>query len=231
MVAVIPVLGVPILNGPELLDEMLASIDEEIGTLVIIDNGGVVDPGHLPPGARLIKPGHNLGVGASWNLVIQVTPKARWWMLANHDISFAPQDLARLRDHMESQGELGMVALLGTFSAFGIDRHAVKKAGFFDENFHPAYFEDNDYDYRCRLTGVPMAGLPAGLSHKISSTLLADPALRSRNHVTFPMNGDYYRAKWGGPPRGEVYMTPFDSGEDPRSWRLDVDRLSGQAWP
>jgi len=34
----IPVLGVPYINQPKYLESLIASIDEEIGQLVIIDN-------------------------------------------------------------------------------------------------------------------------------------------------------------------------------------------------
>jgi hypothetical protein len=36
---VIPVLGIPILSRPDDLTAMLASVDEPVGRLVIIDNG------------------------------------------------------------------------------------------------------------------------------------------------------------------------------------------------
>jgi GT2 family glycosyltransferase len=224
----IPVLGVPILNRPDLLDKMLASIDVPVGRTVIVDNGEVVDSRDR---ATVICPGHNLGVAASWNLVIRTTPDAPWWAMVNFDLVFAPGDLARLAEHMDASiGPLGMVALLGTFSAFGIDRAAIDRAGLFDENLYPAYMEDNDFDYRCRLAGVPMAGLPAGLSHDISSTIRSSDAYRRENARTFPLNAAYYQEKWGGPPRSEVFTTPFNAGGDLRSWRLDLNRIAAQSW-
>lgn len=222
----IPVLGVPILNRPDLLLTMLRSIDVPVGRIVIIDNGDVV-PDILDENVRVIRPGHNLGVGASWNLIVKTTPRAPWWVFANSDLEFVPGDLARLAEHMVTVGGL---ALLGTFSVAGISAEVFEKAGLFDENFAPAYYEDNDFDYRCRLAGVPMAGLPTGLRHHISSTLNSSPNYRRQNTQTFAANGVYYHEKWGGPPMGEVYTTPFNRGGDPREWRLDVSRLAAQAW-
>jgi GT2 family glycosyltransferase len=208
---------------------MLASIDIGVGQVVIIDNGGVV--GELAPQHRVIRPGCNLGVSASWNLIMQTTPQAPWWVIVNHDVTFAPGDLARLAEHMESRNDgSGEVALLGTFSAFGVDRAAIDKAGWFDENFHPAYFEDNDFDYRCHLAGVPMTGLPAGLSHEISSTIRANKAYAQANGRTFVQNADYYQRKWGAGPRREKYHTPFDKGGDLRDWHLELDRVVRQSW-
>lgn len=228
----IPVLGVPILTGSALLERMIRSIDVPVGRLIVVDNGDL--DFHLPAipefdeiNMTVMRPGHNLGVAASWNAIIRATPDAPWWAIVNYDLVFAPGDLARLADHMEREGG---VALLGTFSAFGVDRGAIKRAGMFDENFHPAYFEDNDFDYRCRLAGVPMAGLPAGLSHEISSTLQSSLVFREGNTRSFPKNHDYFVRKWGGDPYHEVYTTPFNAGGDIRSWQLDVDRLAAQRW-
>ena len=227
----IPVLGVPVLSDPEVLYQMIDSIDVEVGRIVIIDNGGIVHQSTMNPNERVIKPGCNLGVAGSWNLIMQVTPDAPWWCIVNFDIVFAPGDLERLAQHMESTDRSqGIVAALGTFSAFGVSRETINRAGWFDENFHPAYFEDNDFQYRCDLSGVRSSNLPAGLTHKISSTIANHTNYRDENYRTFPHNSDYYIRKWGGSPQHEKFTTPFDLGGDIRDWHLDIDRLSGQSW-
>lgn len=219
----IPVLGVPILTGPEMLDEMLASIDQPVGEIVVIDNGNVV--GEL--NATVIKPGFNLGVAASWNRIIAERPSAPWWAIVGYDVILAPGDLARLTNHMVSTGGL---ALLGGFNAFGLDHVALDRAGTFDENFHPAYFEDNDYDRRCQLVGVPLAALPSGLLHRTSSTISNNRTYSRENARTFPYNALYYKSKWGGPPRQERYETPFNEGGSVADWKLDPERLATQRW-
>ena len=57
-----------------------------------------LDKIHAPTtcrGYRVIQPGHNLGVAASWNLGIKATPLADWWLICNSDIKFGPGDLAK----------------------------------------------------------------------------------------------------------------------------------------
>lgn len=220
----IPVIGVPILAGPALFDEMLSSIDVDVGEILVIDNGDVMGD---RSGVTVIRPGRNLGVGASWNQIMALRPDAPWWAMIGYDVRFAKGDLARLTDHMETVGGVG---LLAGFSAFGIDHTALELAGTFDENFHPAYFEDNDYDRRCQLSGVPLAGLPAGLLHLVSSTINNNVVYRTENSRTFPYNAMYYRQKWGGTPRQERYDTPFDEGGSVKDWVLDEKRLAMQAW-
>jgi hypothetical protein len=102
--------------------------------------------------------------------------------------------------------------------------------GLFDENFVPAYFEDNDFDYRCRLAEVPFTGLPAGMSHKISSTLRSSKHYQDANSYTFPLNREYFRQKWGGSPYREVFTTPFNGGGSIKDWVLSIDRLADQSW-
>jgi GT2 family glycosyltransferase len=219
----IPVLGVPILNGPEHLDKMLASIDYPVGRVVVIDNGDVVD-GLVDE--TIIKPRSNLGVAASWNFIIR-SFSAPWWLITNHDIIFSPGDLARLAERMDGDAD---VAMLGGFSVFAVSKAAISKVGWFDENFSPAYYEDNDFDYRCRLAGIPIRALPASLVHMTSSTLRESPEYRNQNGSTFGANKQRYLDKWGGEPYREKFTTPFDAGGDFRDWRLDIDRLEAQRW-
>jgi len=222
----IPVLGVPILVRPDLLQEMLSSIDHEVGTMVIVDNGDVI-PHEQDPRMTVVRPGANLGVGASWNHIIRITPEAPWWAIVNFDIVFSPGDLDRLVDRMENGGE---VVMLGGFTAFGISRSAIMKAGWFDENYAPAYFEDNDYDYRCRLTGTSIEALPTGIRHRNSSTIRESKTAHEGNLRTFKLNKERFKAKWGGMPYRETFKTPFDQGGDPRDCTLDIDRLAAQTW-
>ncbi len=212
----IPVLGVPILTRPELLDAMLASVDVEVGRTIIVDNGGVTD-------REAIRPGWNLGVAASWNLIIKASPLAPWWAIVNFDVVFAPGDLERLAEHMENVGGL---AMLGEMHAFGVDAATIERVGFFDENFHPGYCEDVDFKRRCRLAQVSVATLPAGLTHHTSSTI-AEPRYQQHNSRTYLENRAYYDQKWGG---AESFDTPFGAGGHVGDWRLSLDRLRRLAW-
>lgn len=219
----IPVLIVPCLR-PDLVGTLLASVDVAVGRRVVIDNGGsadVPDAIHLPA---------NLGVGASWNLGLKLTIDAPWWLIVNDDVVFFPGTLARLVAQMADPSPR-IVALDG-FSAFGINTAALDAVGFFDENYHPAYVEDCDYEYRCRLAGVPIFSLvDARLQHERSSTI-ADPHYRKQNSRTYPANVQYHRDKWGGGARGgETLASPFGRGGALRDWTLDPARLRAQRWP
>lgn len=224
----IPVLGVPILTRPALLWDMLASIDTEVGRIVIVDNGDVISTAEeYSRKLTVIRPHANLGVAASWNLIIKANATAAWWAMINFDVILGSGDLDRLTECVERTKAIGM---LSGFTAFGMSREVVEKVGFFDENFHPAYYEDNDYIYRCKLAGVPLEVLPTGMTHRVSSTLTTSQLYRDQNSRTFPENARYFTKKWGAYPYHEVYTSPFNEGGDLRSWQLDIARLADQSW-
>lgn len=218
----IPALIVPYLR-PDFIDRMLASLDEPVEQLVVIDNGS----GHPRPGAISLP--MNIGVASAWNLGLKVSARAEWWLIVNDDVVFAtPGDLARLAGHMADPA--ARVVTLDGFSAFALNRAALDAVGYFDEAITPAYYEDCDFEYRCRLAGVPIWPMPSGLQHDRSSTI-ADPHYGQQNGRTFNANNVYFRAKWGGPPRGgEAYTTPFNRGGSPADWTLEPQRFREQQW-
>lgn len=221
----IPVLGVPILNGPDHLVNMLASVDHLVAQTVIVDNGGVVDG----IDACVIRPGHNLGCCASWNLILKSRPAAPWWFLTNHDMVFAPGDLGRMVEAMDNATGPHMAIIEG-FSAFALNAATLATVGYFDENFHPAYYEDNDYVRRCLLAKVPLVSVAASSAHVGSATIYGDKQYRKENGRTFQINQDYYLAKWGGHPGLETFETPFDRGGDIRDVTVDPKRLKELTW-
>lgn len=221
----IPTLIVPTLNRPDLLVKMLASVDVEVSQTIVIDNGGKV-----PPEIEAIRLPHNIGVAASWNLGIQCSPRALWWLITNDDLEFGPGDLQRLCDTVEPSAAC-LYLMLG-MAAFVVTRYTLNAVGMFDESITPAYNEDVDFQRRCELAGVPRVEVGFSGTHVGSATIMADPILRSINGVTHTANDAYYTRKWGGHKLGgETYSTPFNRGGHLGDWRLDPERLRSQAWP
>ena len=230
---VIPVLGIPALNRPDLLRRHIASIDVPIERLFVIDNSpdGSMGDAADELGVEVVDVGCNLGVAASWNLIMQANPAAAWWMIANVDQEYGLGDLELLATEMVDREP--KVACLFRFGAFGINAAALDRVGWFDENFAPIYCEDADYEYRCQLAGVPIIDLPSKTRELDggSVTYRSDLRYARRNAATYPANVAYYEAKWGGPLRGgERFATPFDRGGSVADWTLDARRLRDNAW-
>lgn len=106
------------------------------------------------------------------------------------------------------------------FACFMIRASTFKDVGRFDENFVPAYFEDNDYHYRCKLAGVQTASLEfVPFFHEGSVTQnwdgrpVCDPP-------QFRTNRAYYVEKWGGLPGAETFSVPYNNNDYTlSSWR------------
>lgn len=225
----IPVLAIPVLNRPDLLEACLRSIDEPVERLVVIDNSGSGEMGdrasETRPDALIVDPPANLGVAASWNLAIKSTADAPWWCIVNADMAFAPGSLARLAGAMTDAPE---VRCLYEFGAFGITAAAVETVGLFDENFHPIYCEDTDYRYRCGLAGVPVIDMPDDSTHVGSVSYVGNP--RADNGRTYPSNRRYYAEKWGGDIGRETFTSPFGAGGSVADWTLRLSRVRDNRW-
>jgi len=221
MVAAVPVLGVPILNRADLARQLLDSVDVEVGEVLVVLNGEPEATRSELSGHRVtfIDPAHNLGVAGSINMIIKARPAAPWWLICNADIEFGLGDLDRLVQAMDTDGP--MLACLFEFGAFALNQATVDLVGWYDENFYPIYFDDNDYRRRCQVAGVPVLNLISRTRHFGSATIHSGYA--RHNERTFPRNGDYYVNKWGGPPGRETVTAP-------QTPVLDRRRLVDNAW-
>jgi hypothetical protein len=229
-------LGIPTLCRYDLLKQLIRSAER--GSLrpsgyIIVDNGGKLSREEilswLSPDARpdfrdlveLITPDSNLGVAASWNLIIdRAAPEPV--IISNDDVDFGSDTFLELvvglgsHEFVEGEG----------WALFGQRFELIKKVGYYDENFWPAYYEDVDYDARLARAGVaahrPLS-VPVQHHGWATTTALADADWlkegRARNHA-------YFLAKWGGESRNPrwngnslifQYETPF-GGKPPPGW-------------
>lgn len=189
---------VPILTRPELLYRMVGSIDTLVQHLVVIDNGNCVNHGSLLKSTdnaehvSLIRMPSNLGVAASWNLGIKATPMSPYWLIANFDVVWPAGSLAQFaRD--DAPHSLVLSGGSPTWCAFTLGEEVVREVGLFDESFHPAYYEDTEYEWRCRMRGAPVVCTDIPMHHDNSSTLKA--GYMDRNARTYDINGAYYADK------------------------------------
>lgn len=210
----IPLLGVPILNRFDLLENMLASLDFPVQNLAIVDNSFRHDAGKLSElGEQLEKlqrRGHpmvdqihiargfrNLGVAASWNLILTSFPEANVTLLINNDVRLAPGILSNAfsRINTDHPQFLSLLPHPQTFSAFLITVKAWDRVGLLDYNFHPAYCEDLDYSERLRadsevewLDGSDFHLAMNHLNTESSHTIQSDPYLAGQNEISFALN-------------------------------------------
>jgi GT2 family glycosyltransferase len=209
----IPVLIVPILNRWDLAERLLASLDVPVERVVVVDNGC---SGRTLAGAtHYIRPMLNLGFAGGINAAISQTPEAAWWMWAGIDVTFGAGDLTNI-EHLLRPGPCLVTGdrndeRLLRFAYAALNRECIEAVGLLDEwTFYPAYYDDDDYEYRCRQGGVEWIEFNGGISHERSATIRSNPLLDRENSRTFPLNRDRYVAKWGGPPGAESFSRPWN---------------------
>jgi GT2 family glycosyltransferase len=218
VVGVIDAVIVPTLNQTDRLFRLLDSIDAPVGELVVIDNGLRWPRGHrlhLPvvrhaQHQTLVELPGNLGVAGAWNLGIKTTPWASRWLIVNDDAWFPEGALAEL-DRLSSSTAVTLSAATPPWSCFVLGCDAVAQVGLFDERFHPAYFEDTDYERRCHIAGIEVVSTAVDVHHDNSSTLAS------------------------GVGRGDTYMDNLDlhhrkAIDSDTSWGWDLTRRRNLGW-
>jgi hypothetical protein len=149
-----------------------------------------------------------LSLAAAWNRAIVDGPQAANVALLSASCSVSG---GALLDAVERHGDPSR-GLLTTeaFHLIVFARQVFDTIGLFDENFFPAYYEDNDFVRRLELADIhsPANPMPkVAMRHCRCAT-----AWHLKNGYAKPdfgRLGDYYRQKWGGDPGHETYERPF----------------------
>lgn len=200
---------VPVLNRFDLFTRLMHSVDENV-RIFVIDSYN-----------------NNLGVSGAWNEGIRRAKAAgyQYALISNDDIEFHPNTISKLYSDIVREQAIAVSPnpnsqfasqglIPGTdFCCFMIDiPQILNKCGTFDENFFPAYFEDNDMRYRMVLSGSnDYIDTDAPVTHHGSQTQYADPNNPVCPPHMFENNRRYYIEKWGGQPGQEVCTTPYGS--------------------
>lgn len=212
MVAVI----VPVLYNFEGLEKLKDSLDVD-AEVIVIDNSL-----------------NNIGVAPAWNKGLGIANEMghEVALVCNDDVTLHPGTMQKLIDATD---DFDLISAIGTpdpdrgpieyefpdFACFAIKpREFFDKFGLFDENFQPAYFEDNDMVYRIKLAGGKQGiHMSAGMDHVGSATQFWGGG-RVVSHEKFRENRSYYESKWGGSPHQETYLRPFNglTGQTYKEW-------------
>jgi GT2 family glycosyltransferase len=182
----------------------------------------------------------NIGVAAAWNRIID---RANYdgtihLIICNDDVTFASGTINKLLWEFMKHPEIDFLSAANhdaekmeivydtkpDFSCFMIRPYDfVRKFGYFDEKYTPAYFEDDDMYYRMRILGG-VSGLlqTARIYHEGSVTQFWDGEEEGRvvSHDQFVKNRERYKAKWGGIYGTERYNIPFNglTGKTAKEW-------------
>ena len=197
------------------LDQCLKSMGEIPVPLLLVDNSPTSELRDFPDVEYYPE---NLGVPASWNRGLK--RGAQWTMILSCSMRFE-MPLKEVMERAESMATpYGMEFGVFGFHATVIGRATVERVGYFDENFYPGYYEDNDYWYRMIVSGMTPAKdwTPRWYDPPLSCIGNAVAVEHMKMKIDEEKLLGYYRRKWGC-GLGEVnYLTPFDSGRGLDYW-------------
>jgi GT2 family glycosyltransferase len=203
------IIGIPTINRADLLNEALANYFEDFkSTEIVICDNGKQEIITREKNFVIYRPEQNLGVSGSWNMIMDYAEKvkATHVLMLNDDIYLGKSEqeistIIRLWNPEFLCTELNWCSYILSIDAY-------QKVGKFDENFFPAYFEDNDYFRRMLLAEVTITfnSMLNPITYRNSMTIQKSPELNNG----FEKNRQYYISKWGGQPTQEKFNTPFN---------------------
>lgn len=202
-------MGIPTINQAELLNTALETYkDTFYGRHIYIVDNGNQNIDLTFQGLKVMVQKKNIGVAASWNLICRMAFNAGYThvLMLNDDV-ISEKYADSLEDYVDDVGA-GLYIGYKNWSMFIISYDTFVTVGEFDENFKGAYFEDNDYLYRCKQAGIIIeeTELMNPETYHQSMSIRKDPTLNEN----FENNKEYYIQKWGGVPTEEKYVKPFN---------------------
>lgn len=209
-------IGIPTINRADLLEESLTQLAKNHPDIMVlvIDNGAqcIENIGEKTGHKNVVvfTSESNLGVSGSWNRMSMDAFSRGYdaiW-IANDDIVLGSNQDEMQEFVLDAVSRNKFVVQQGTWCSFILPKKVFQSVGLFDEEFFPAYFEDNDYAYRLKLSHNPheINSILNPIVYRNSQTIAKDPSLNTR----FVLNKQRFIAKWGGEPTHESFVNPFN---------------------
>ena len=204
------VVAIPTINRADLLNEALAKYFEDFkNTHIAICDNGNQDIITREENFMIYRPQENLGVAKSWNMLIDYSDKigATHVLILNDDIYLGKNE-TELALLIKNNLDADFINSFHNWCSYILRVDIWKKAGMFDEEFFPAYFEDNSFDYKMTLVGAKKTwtSFLDPIVYRNSMTIAKDPTLNQK----FMQNKQMYIQMWGGLPTEEKYLTKFN---------------------
>ena len=148
-----------------------------------------------------------MGVSGSWNFLCRtIFEKHQYALILNDDIVLRA-DRNGIENFIHTQKfDFGWSESMNA-AAFLLPKATFEEIGWFDEQFFPAYYEDNDYFWRlkCKKKAVIGSYLLDPAIKRASITISKDPLLNKGQE-----NRKRYEKKWGGYPGREKWISPYN---------------------
>lgn len=200
----IPLLSVTTVNQIDSFERFILSIDYPIKTLSVLCNSYSFDylleikkrcNSQFVNEFMLSFCPYNMGCSASWNYHIKMNPECDYWIFVGDDITFSRGDLENANS-ASIEFDVAFASLPTKYSFFSLSKKSINLVGFFDENIHPANFEDDDYDRRLKKYNISIGTFEFGGQHIGSGTTrnLSEED-KERLKYFYHLNEKYYHNK------------------------------------
>lgn len=203
---------IPFVNRPDLLDKAVASVRTFPSAYPLIINNSGEPLGIL---ADKYNPPVPLTASQSLNLMQYLASGAGvpFYFFLHNDAEAGAGTVEALytlaREKTERGDKWGVIFTnYDALAAYNTAAFADPAVGPWDQNL-PQYYTDNCMYRRLRLAGYEMVSSELPVHHVGSRTLHSDPIRERVNRITFPIYGQYYAQKWGGPPGSETFDKPW----------------------
>jgi GT2 family glycosyltransferase len=196
-------IAIPVLNNFKGFVELVHSLDGEPYRIYVYPNWK-----------------ENHGVAPAWNHMINRAKSdgVDFLLVSNDDVLYHNKKVIPALETLVKNGvdlasptnETGVCHSYGlNFWSFAINPQTFfSKFGEFDENFAPAYYEDDDMAYRIKLARGRIFSMNHVKAYHHVGQSEVDP-LETDGY--YAKNLEYYIKKWGGPPQHEKYRHPFNN--------------------
>lgn len=157
----------------------------------------------------------NTSVAGAWNYGCKkaITENVDYIMIMGNDVTLRIDTIDKLVKYGQENGDVDLwsatqdneASKVKDFRTEGCDfsccmlrKRTIKKYGWFDANFSPAYYEDNDYYARVILGGGKAIQLhDVVFKHERSATINNDKDAQQDVLANWAKNLDYFKSKWG----------------------------------
>lgn len=195
----IPVMIIPVLKFYHKLQAMLDTVDFPIGHIIIIDNGENLESVTCDWAAQIsiINMPSNLGVPTAWNLGVQLSPWAQYWLFSQDDILWTRGGLQMI--HEKSGPEIVTMDMIGArpFSSFSVGEDVFRRVGMFDESYFPLLGDDFNFHKRCHLHSIEEVDISGSFIAEKSATIRS---MLENGHTNKDVLADNYIRSVFGPP-------------------------------
>jgi hypothetical protein len=178
---------------------MLDTVDFPIGHIIIIDNGENLESVTCDWAAKIsiINMPSNLGVPTSWNLGVQLSPWAQYWLFSQDDILWTRGGLQMI--HERSGSDVVTMDMVGArpFSSFSVGENVFRRVGMFDESYFPLLGDDFNFHKRCHLHEIKEVDISGSFIAEKSATIRS---MLENGHTNRDVLADNYIRSVFGPP-------------------------------